>query len=305
MLQKAKIFLRRKTYRFRSQRVWKGHLPEVGYVDKTVNTADGSLRLRSYLGKNDHDRPLIIYFHGGGWAYGDLETHHGFCKMLCAQSTCSIVSVDYRLAPEHPYPAAADDCLTATDWIAGHIKQLGPSNGTMILTGDSAGANLATATCLELEPDIRENVAGEILIYPVTDHYSRKFPSYTEKAKGYRLTSKMMSEFWDTYLGTPEPDQQAGYFVQALPLQAADVSGLPPTLLITADNDPLRDEGVAYAEKLQQAGVSTEYRNFIGTEHGFACTMGPSPEFHSFMDDLVIWLDNLNNESEQTQSHAT
>ena len=293
MLQKIKTFLLRRFYRFLNRRTWKGHNPGIDFEDLQVITANGQLKLRLYKGINNNDLPLILFFHGGGWVIGDLDSHDTFCQMVCESSACSLVAVDYRLAPEHPYPAAADDCLAATDWVVEHLNELGPSNGKIVLAGDSAGGNLATATCLELEPQVRQHVVGEVLIYPATDHYKRNFPSFTEKAKGHRLTSKMMIWFWDVYLGTANPDQQAGYFAQAMPLQAANLASLPATLLITAEHDPLRDEGEAYAEKLRQAGVDIQFRNFLGVDHGFVCSLGPSLDLDSFMQDLLIWLQNL------------
>jgi acetyl esterase len=297
MLRQIKVFLLRRVYRFLNRRTWKGHSPAIDFEDLQMPTANGQLKLRLYRGINNNDLPLILFFHGGGWVIGDLDSHHNFCQILCESSACSVLAVDYRLAPEHPYPAAADDCLAATDWVAGHLEELGPSNGKIVLAGDSAGGNLATATCLELEAPVRQHVIGEVLIYPATDHYKRNCPSFTEKAKGHRLTSKMMKWFWDTYLGTADPDQQASYFAQAMPLQAANLSSLPATLLITAENDPLRDEGEAYADELRQLGVDIQFRNFRDVDHGFVCSMGPSQGLDSFLQDLLIWLQNLEYES--------
>jgi len=291
--RKTKAVLLRKIYRLMGASTWKGHSPQVAWKRFHATTPAGRLSLRVYTGDSTGNKPLVIYFHGGGWVLGDLESHHPFCKTLCHRSGCSVIAVDYRLAPEHPFPAAHDDCLAITNWVAANITELGSSSGKIVLAGDSAGANLATATCLELEPGVRQVVVGEVVIYPVTDHYESAFPSYKEKARGYNLTSSMMRWFWDTYLantGTSPPDKQ---LQRATPLKAENLSSLPPTLLVTAENDPLRDEGIAYADKLRKAGVLVQYRHFEDAAHGFACSEGPTANFEFFMSDLVEWLHHL------------
>ena len=293
LLQKIKVLLLRKFYRFLGARTWKGHYPQLTYRTFHATTPAGRLKLRVYKGAKAKNKPLVVYFHGGGWVLGDLESHHPFCQILCDRSGCGVIAVDYRLAPEHPFPAAHDDCLAITNWIAANITELGPSSGKIVLAGDSAGANLATATCLELDPGVHQLVAGEVVIYPVTDHYESAFPSYKDKARGYNLTSSMMRWFWDTYLantGTAPPIEQSQ---RATPLKAANLSSLPPTLLVTAENDPLRDEGIAYADKLRDAGVLVKYRHFEDAAHGFACSEGPTANFEAFMSDLVEWLHDL------------
>ena len=294
MWQKAKVFLLRKIDRYTGRKKWKGHCPQVAFKDLQATTTSGNLGLRVYYGDNNSDQPLIIYFHGGGWVLGDLESYHPFCKSLCQRSTCTVVAVDYRLAPEHPFPAAQDDCLAITHWVAAHIDELGRSNGKIVLAGDSAGGHLATVTCLALDPEIRRHVAGQVIIYPVTDHYESAFPSYTEKARVANLTSSMMRWFWDSYLASSHSISQ---FEAAMPLRASNLSSLPATLLVTAENDPLRDEGIAYADKLRNAGVAVQYRHFNHAAHGFACSEGPTADFEDFMNDLVQWLHDLEMES--------
>ena len=186
----------------------------------------GPLHARMYRGNSSADKPLIVYFHGGGWVIGDLLSHHPFCQTLSQKSGCTVISVDYRLAPEHPFPAAPDDCLAATRWVADHIGDFGPSNGRLVLAGDSAGANLATCTCLELDPGTRALVAGEIVKYPVVDHYSSLHPSYIERGSGQLLTSKVMRWFWDTYLAGLAADSVAAR--RAMPLHAHQ-SGRAPS----------------------------------------------------------------------------
>ncbi len=286
----TKVFLLRRFYRFIGPRIWKGHNPKVAFNDLQADTSAGPLSLRIYNGEHGRDRPLIIYFHGGGWVLGDLESHHPYCQSLCQRSGCTVIAVDYRLAPEHPYPAAHDDCLAATHWIAAHSDETGASNGTIVLAGDSAGGNLATATCLALEQGVRQRVIGEVVIYPATDHYQRAFASYVTKARGFGLTSGMMRWFWDTYLGISDPTHQTE---QAMPARATNLASLPPTLLVTAENDPLRDEGVEYADLLRKAGVTIQYQHFENAAHGFACSEGPTENFEAFMQILVKWLHKL------------
>jgi acetyl esterase len=291
MLQKFKVWALRKYYRHISARGWKNHIVSTPYSSLQIPTAAGPVPARMYAGSTADDKPLIIYFHGGGWVIGDLDTHNAYCQALCERSGCSVIAVDYRLAPEHAFPAAAEDCLAVTRWIGDHVGDLAPSNGTLVLAGDSAGANLATCTCLELDSATRAKVVGEIVKYPAVDHYSANLPSYTERARGQALTSNFMFWFWDTYLGDCAAD--APQAKRAMPLRAQNLASLPPTLLITAEYDPLRDEGIAYAEKLRDAGVVLQYRHFDTAAHGFACSEGPNENFNTFMDDLVTWLKQL------------
>ena len=201
------------------------------------------------------------------------------------------MSVDYRLAPEHPCPAAHNDALTASQWIAQRLSELGPNNGSFILAGDSAGANLATCTALALSPRERELLAGEIIIYPVTDHYSNPYPSYEEKAKGYALSSDLMRWFWDTYLGFKGSNGSVP--VITTPIHSPNLASLPPTLLITAEHDPLRDEGRAYADKLRAQGVAVHDSHYKDAAHGFASSAGASPDFHQLMDEIGNWIARL------------
>jgi acetyl esterase len=291
LLQAIKVWVFRKYYRFISARGWKGHIGNATCNNLQIPGTAGPIRARLYLSSEGGDRPLIVYFHGGGWVIGDLDTHHPFCQALSKKSGCTVISVDYRLAPEHPFPAAPDDCLAATRWIAGHIGDFGPSNHRLLIAGDSAGANLAIGTCLELDTHTRAMVAGAVVKYPVVDHYSSMPTSYTERARGQSLTSKVMFWFWDTYLGeltVADPETK-----RAMPLHAQNLSCLPPTFLITAEYDPLRDEGCAFADKLREAGVVLQYRHFDTAAHGFACSEGPSPDFNAYLEDLVGWIKQL------------
>ena len=288
MLQRLKVWAFRKYYHFISDRGWKGHPIKPGHNPLQIPGDTGPLHARMYTTDNSGDKPLIIYFHGGGWVIGDLDTHHPFCQVLSERTGCTVISVDYRLAPEHPFPAAHEDSLGATRWIADHIGDFGPSNGHLVIAGDSAGGNLAACTCLDLDEQTRSMVVGEIVKYPVVDHYSADHRSYVERAKGQSLTSAVMHWFWDTYLGDCSANDNRAQ--RAQPLHSDRLGSLPPTFLITAEFDPLRDEGIAFAEKLRLADVPLQYRHFETAAHGFACSEGPTDVFEAYMDDLVTWL---------------
>jgi acetyl esterase len=299
MFNKIKAIIIRWAYRLISARAWRGYHSDNNYSVLQIQTTAGHLALRMYAGDSGADKPLIIYFHGGGWVIGDLQTHHSCCQLLSAHTGCTVVSLDYRLAPEHPYPAAHDDALEGTRWIAKHLEELGPNNGQLILAGDSAGANLATCTCLALEDAERTVIAGQLLIYPTTDHYSTHYASSVEKGTGYALTTKMMHWFWDSYIGKVQSKQGIGTGtanpipVRATPLHASNLATLPATLLVTAENDPIRDQGIAYADKLRANGVDLHHSHFEEAEHGFACTEGQTPDFQRYMATTKSWLESL------------
>ena len=296
MLQAIKIWAFRKYYRYISARGWKGHIDTPRWNALEIPGPSGPIQAgpihaRMFSDHSREDRPLIVYFHGGGWVIGDLDTHTPFCHMLHKRSGCNVISVDYRLAPEHPFPAAPDDCLGAARWIADHISDFGGSDHRIILAGDSAGANLASVACLDAEPTLREKIAGEIVIYPAADHYDAAYPSYVERATGQTLTTNFMIMFWDTYLGQLRPDDPAA--ARAFPMRSEHLATLPPTFLVTAEFDPLRDEGMAFRDKLEEAGVALHYRHFETAAHGFACSEGFNDNFTEMMQDLVKWLDQL------------
>lgn len=290
MLQGIKVWGLRKFYRFVSAHGWRRHSFDADWNGLEIPTADGPLHARMYRhGQGDPDKPLIVYFHGGGWVLGDLDTHTPFCRLLAERSGCTVISIDYRLAPEHLFPAAADDCLAATRWIGEHLGDFGPSSHRLVIAGDSAGGNLATCTCLEIGSPVRELIDAQVVIYPVTDHYQAGFASYVEKATGQTLTANLMRWFWDTYLGAGGAGvAQSG---RAFPLRSDQLGTLPPTFLVTAENDPLRDEGKAFADKLRETGVPLFYRHFAGAAHGFACSDGDNEHLQAMMADLLTWLD--------------
>lgn len=290
-LQKIKVWGFRKYYRWLSARGWKDHIGPANWGALEIPGDAGPIHGRIFPVATGGDKPLIVYFHGGGWVIGDVDTHTPLCQALSQLSGCTVISVDYRLAPEHPFPAASQDCLAATRWIAQHIGDFGSTNHKLVVAGDSAGGHLAACTCLEIDSEIRQQIAGEILIYPVTDHYSAGFRSYIDKAKGQTLTANMMHWFWDTYLGACPADSIEA--ARAYPLRSDRLDSLPPTLLVTAEDDPLRDEGIAFGDKLRDADVPLQYRHFDNAAHGFAGSEGYNPNLVSLLEDIAAWIDQL------------
>lgn len=240
--------------------------------DRTIDGPAGPIRVRVYVPDTPAagPRPLVVYYHGGGWVVCDLDTHDAVCRRLALGSDAMVVSVDYRLAPEHRFPAAPDDCAAATRWAFANAASIGADPTRVILAGDSAGGNLAAAVALRLRDEDGPRAVGQLLIYPVTDHHTAGFPSYVECAEGYGLTRTVMAWFWDHYLGGPlDAAAAARLSPQAVPLRAPDLRGLPPALVLTAEYDVLCDEGEAFAARLREAGVPVEAERCAGMHHGF------------------------------------
>ncbi|MEU1721099.1 alpha/beta hydrolase [Nonomuraea sp. NPDC005692] len=223
-------------------------------------------------------RPLVVYFHGGGFTLGSLDSHDGVCRQICAGSGAVVVAADYRLAPEHPYPAAVEDAFAVTRWAHEHAAGLGADPGALVVAGDSAGGNLATVTCLRAREEGGPPIVLQVLVYPATDAV-RHWPSYDRNGEGYFLTTAHMRWFWDCY----QPDHERRGEPYSSPL-GADVSGLPPALVITAGHDPLRDEGEAYARHLRHSGVEAECVRYEGLFHGFFGTGPILPAARDAMD---------------------
>lgn len=288
MLQKLKVWSLRHYYRFFSARSWKGHSSDIHWGGLAIPSSAGPIHGRLYNADGGADKPLIVYFHGGGWVIGDLETHHPLCLALSETTGCTVIAIDYRLAPEHLFPAAADDCLAAVQWIAANLSDFGPCNGKLVVAGDSAGGNLAASACLALDEGVRQQVSGALLIYPAVDNYDAGHKSYVERANGQPLTTRLMRWFWDTYLG--RDGKQTAAAAGAYPMHADNLQELPSTLLVTAEFDPLRDEGIAFAEKLRSAGVTVTYRHFPTAAHGFASSNGPNPDHQALLAMITEWL---------------
>ncbi|MFZ6003608.1 MAG: alpha/beta hydrolase [Actinomycetota bacterium] len=233
--------------------------------DRLIPGSHGDIPARVYTpgGAVGEAHGVLVWFHGGGWVIGDLDTADSTCRALANRAGCVVVSVDYRLAPEHPAPAALDDCLTALSWTVENFELLGVDASKVAVGGDSAGGNLAALVCQRVRDEFGPDIDFQLLVYPVTD-LTLSHPSIDENAEGYFLTKASMEWFVDHYLGGADPKDAS-----VSPLHADDLSGLPAALVITAEYDPLRDEGEAYAARLREAGVPTELIRYDGQIHGF------------------------------------
>ena len=250
-----------------------GRIPARIYTPKKLRKADGLA-------------PGLVFFHGGGWVIGNLETHDVVCRKLAHESEMIVMSVDYRLAPEHRFPAAVEDAVTATKWLAANAKALGVDASRLVVGGDSAGGNLAAVVSL----DARENgprLAGQLLVYPATD-FSRKHPSHSEPETSILLTHTVVTWFMNNYLGDADINDW-----RASPARARTLAGLPPAYVLTVGGDPLRDEGDEFAARLKEAGVAVTYRHFAGQFHGFF-TMGRLlNQANVAVGEIATWLKGL------------
>jgi len=240
-------------------------------VELRADGPHGTIALRVYrpMGSaSDEALPVLVYFHGGGFVIGDLDTHDVLCRELCNGSGCAVVAVDYRMGPEHRFPSAVDDCLAATRWVHDHAAALAVDASRLAVGGDSAGANLAAVVALAARNAGDPAIAFQLLIYPATDA-RRGSASHVTNGQGYLLTRETISYFHDHYITEPAHDLDW----RASPLLHDDLSKLPPALLITAGYDPLRDEGLAYSNRLTEAGNRVTHICFERQIHGFI-TMG-------------------------------
>ena len=250
-----------------------GRIPARIYTPKKLRKADGLA-------------PGLVFFHGGGWVIGNLETHDVVCRKLAHEAEVIVMSVDYRLAPEHRFPAAVEDAVTATKWVAANAKGLGIDASRLVVGGDSAGGNLAAVVSL----DARENgprLAGQLLVYPATD-FSRKHPSHSEPETSILLTHTVVTWFMNNYLGDADINDW-----RASPARARTLAGLPPAYVLTVGGDPLRDEGDEFAARLKEADVAVTYRHFPGQFHGFF-TMGRLlNQANIAVGEIATWLKGL------------
>ncbi len=240
--------------------------------EHTIEGPGGVLGLRTYTPDAAGSRPALVFYHGGGWMLGGLDTHDALCQALAAEAGAVVTAVDYRLAPEHRFPAAVEDCYAATRWVAANAERLGADPGRLVTCGDSAGATLAVAVGMLARDRGAPAIDYQVLAYPPTDH-SFDTDSYRENAQGYFLTREDMRRFWGGYLRS-EADGRHPY---ASPLRADRLAGLPRTFVLTCGLDPLRDEGGAFADRLSAAGVPTRHVQYDRMIHGFL-TMLADPE---------------------------
>jgi acetyl esterase len=237
-----------------------------------VTAAGGTIPARIYrprkLRQSNGLSPCLVFFHGGGWVIGDLDTHDVVCRKLADEGELIVISVDYRRAPEHKFPAAVDDAIAATAWIAGHANELGIDTTRLVVGGDSAGGNLAAVVAIAARDGNGPSISGQVLIYPATD-FAMTHPSHRELDTSILLTHSVIRWFADHYLNDISDIENW----RASPARAATLAGLPPAYVLTAGADPLRDEGEEYAKRLTDAGVAVTYQTFPGQFHGFF-TMG-------------------------------
>ncbi len=232
--------------------------------NRTIPGPAGEIPVRIYTPEGSGPFPVLVYFHGGGWVICDLDTHDGLCRSLANGASCIVVSVDYRLAPEHKFPAAPEDCYAATQWVAEHAAQLNGDPSRIAVGGDSAGGNL-TAVVTQMARDRGgPALVFQLLIYPATN-FAADTPSLRENGAGYFLTKQDMDWFMNHYLNSDEDKRNP----LASPLLTADLHDLPPALLITAEYDPLRDEGELYGQQLKEAHVPVTISRYAGMMHGF------------------------------------
>ncbi len=231
--------------------------------DRSIPGPGGPIPVRIYRPEVGDRLPLVVYFHGGGWVIGDIRSHDTVCHRLASGVPAVVVNVDYRLAPEHRFPAAVDDAEAATRWVSAHAAELGGDPDRLAVAGDSAGGNLAAVVARRARDGGGPAIAFQLLIYPATD-LTRSLPSHRENGSGYLLDSEAMTWFLAHYLDGADARQP-----DASPLFVDDLSGLPPALVVTAGFDPLRDEGEAYAARLREAGVAATTSRYAGLIHGF------------------------------------
>jgi len=268
--------------------------PELKSVEPlTIPAPGGSIPARIYTPKTLRQTgglaPCLVFFHGGGWVIGDLDTHDVACRKLADEGQLIVISVDYRRAPEHKFPSAVDDAIAATAWVAAHAKELGIDASRLLVGGDSAGGNLAAVVTIAARDDNGPAIAGQVLIYPATD-FAMTHPSHSEPETSILLTHSVVRWFRDHYLNGAADVHDW----RASPARADTLIGLPPAYVLTAGADPLRDEGDEYARWLEEAGVAVTHRTFPGQFHGFF-TMGKLlQQANVAAHEIGAWLRALN-----------
>ncbi len=261
--------------------------PAVGaVVDRSLPGPGGPIPIRVFAPFGIGPFPLTVYFHGGGFVLGTLEAYDHVCRHICLASGSVVVAVDYRLAPEHKFPAAIEDGLAATRWAAEHAAEIGIDPRRIALAGDSAGGNLAAVTAIRIRDEGGPRLCGQVLNCPRVDH-DMSLPSYHENAEGYFLTRDMTKWFEDLYLRTSED----AVHPFASPLRTKSLSGLPPAYVLTAQYDPLRDEAEIYADRLTAAGVPVTRKRYGNMLHDFPCLLlGVVPEAAEELAAMGAWL---------------
>lgn len=245
----------------------------------------GEIPVRIYTPEGSGPFPALVYFHGGGWVIGDLEMAHEACTMLANRAEAVVVSVDYRLAPENKFPAPVTDCYAATQWVSNNAAELNVDPQRIAVGGDSAGGNLATVVARMARDEGTPDIAFQMLFYPVTN-MDFETESYRQNGDDYFLTTDMMQWFWTNYLESAESGQD----IQTSPLLMEDASNLPPAFVATAEFDPLRDEGEAYAELLREAGNDVIAKRYEGQIHGIVTLLGAMDGGKPVIEDAATQL---------------
>lgn len=267
--------------------------PELARVAPlSIPAPHGAIPARLYVPNElrEHEglSPALVFFHGGGWVIGDLDSHDVACRKLAVEGALIVISVDYRLAPEHKFPAAADDAIAATKWVAANARELGIDASRLSIGGDSAGGNLTAVVALAARDGNGPALAGQVLIYPAVD-FAMTHASHSEPETSVLLTHSVIRWFRDHYLNGAADVRDW----RASPARAASLAGLPPAYVLTAGADPLRDEGDEYAERLKQAGVPVTYKHYPGQFHGFF-TMGKLlQQANVAASEIGAWLKGL------------
>jgi len=250
--------------------------------DRILDTDAGAVRMRVFTPEADGPRPIMMYFHGGGYVKGGLDETDAFCRRLARTTGNVVVSVDYRLAPEHPYPAALDDAYQCSLWAHENADALGATKDSFSVCGESAGGNLAAVICLLARSDEEIEISRQILLQPVVD-FTLSFPSIGMPASECLVPREDLAWYYEEYYEGDTSDFRVS------PVFADDVSGLPPALIITAEHDTLRDEGKAYADKLESSGVPTKYSCYSGMIHGFLQMAGLVDEAQAAIDEIAAF----------------
>ena len=254
--------------------------------DRFIDGPRGDIRIRIYRPALRSGLPVLVFFHGSGFVICSIETHDAMCRQLCRRANVIVVSVDYALAPEQKFPAAPDDCLAATRWVALHAHEFGGDAWRLAVGGDSAGGNLAAVTAIRARDEGGPNISAQLLLYPVTDHYTGEWPSYVERGTGCGLTAAAMSWFWDLYLDDPSEAADP----HASPMRANNLAGLPKSYIVVGGYDLLRDEGEEYARLLAKAGGIVELVRYDDMNHGFLAWVGVMDRASEAMDAVCAWL---------------
>jgi acetyl esterase len=261
--------------------------PVAGVRNFEFSGPDGPVPVRIYSPDGDPPHPALVFFHGGGWLRGSIDGYDGLCRLLCARAGCTVISVGYRLSPEHPFPAGFEDCYAATEWVVDNAGDLLVDPARVAIGGDSGGGTLAAAVALAARDRDGPDVAHQLLLYPAVNAPADNwFDSYDENGEGYLLEMSGIEYYYDQYLDSPAHVGND----YAFPLRARDLSGLPNATVLTAGFDPLRDEGEAYVRRLRAADVATQHLHYEGQIHAFLSLFEHIEEGRDAIDELAAHL---------------